>query len=171
MTRDSTAAFAAFYRAEQGRLLRYFRTRVGRDEAPDLVQETFARLLRSGVFERMDNPQAYLTRSARNLLIDRARQQQQSKAVIFPFDEGSDAPVHPEQTWRIEEADLRRAYGRALRSLSRRTRRVFMMHRMRRMTYMEIAKQLGIGDKGVQHHMSLALTRIRRALGRCRGAG
>ena len=159
MTRDSTAAFAAFYRAEHGRLLRYFRTRVGRDEAPDLVQETFARLLRSGAFERMDNPQAYLTRSARNLLIDRARRQQQSQAVIFPFDNGCDAPVYPEQTWRIEEADLRRAYGRALR-----TRRVFMMHRMRRMTYTEIAKHLGIGDKGVQHHMSLALVRLRHAL-------
>lgn len=39
-----------------------------------------------------------------------------------------------------------------------------MMHRMRRMTYTEIAKQLGIGDKGVQHHMTLALVRIRRAL-------
>ena len=164
MTRDATPAFEAFYRVEHRRLLRFFRRNVGRDEAPDLVQETFARLLRSGAFERTDNPQAYLTRSARNLLIDRARRQQQSQAVIFPFDEGSDAPVHPEQTWRIEEADLRRAYGRALRSLSRRTRRVFMMHRMRRMTYTEIAKQLGIGDKGVQHHMSLALVRLRHAL-------
>ncbi|MBB4633595.1 RNA polymerase sigma factor [Sphingosinicella soli] len=164
MTRDSTAAFAAFYRTEHERLLRFFRRRVGRDEAPDLVQETFARLLRSGAFERMENPQAYLTRSARNLLIDRARRDKQSQGVVFPFDEGCDAHVCPEQTWRIEEADMRRAYGRALRTMSRRTRRVFMMHRMRRMTYTEIAKHLGIGDKRVQHHMNLALVRLRRAL-------
>src|SRR3546814_8729716 len=70
---DPTAAFEAFYRAEHGRLLRYFRKQVGPDEAPDLMQETFMRLLRSGAFDRIEHPTAYLMRSARNLLIERAR--------------------------------------------------------------------------------------------------
>lgn len=55
-TRDSTAAFEALYRSEHERLLRYFGKRVDRGEARDLVQETFARLLRSGAFDRVENP-------------------------------------------------------------------------------------------------------------------
>ncbi|MGR4892729.1 RNA polymerase sigma factor [Sphingopyxis sp. LARHCG72] len=70
----STAAFDSFYRSEYEWLLCYFRIRVGSDAAPDLVQEAFTRMLRSGAFERVDNPQAYLTRAAHNLLIEGARQ-------------------------------------------------------------------------------------------------
>lgn len=160
----STAAFEAFYRAEHERLLRFFRKRVGRDAAPDLVQEVFTRLLRSGAFDRIENPGAYLARSARNLLIERARRMMREQNISYPFDEGRDAPVRPEQTWRIDEMDLRRVYRRALRAMPPKTRRIFLMHRLRCMTYTEIAEQLGIGDKGVEYHMMRALERCRRAL-------
>lgn len=160
----STAAFEAFYRAEHERLLRYFRKRVGRDAAPDLVQETFTRLLRSGALEKVENPQAYLTRAAHNLLIERARRRMREQSISYPFDEGRDAPVRPEQTWRIEEMDLRRVYRQALRAMPPRTRRIFLMHRLRCLTYGEIAEQLGIGDKGVEYHMMRALARCRRAV-------
>ncbi|RIV78772.1 sigma-70 family RNA polymerase sigma factor [Pelagerythrobacter aerophilus] len=158
-----TAAFEVFYRAEHGRLLRYFRKQVGRDEAPDLVQETFTRLLRSGVFDRVENPTAYLMRSARNLLIERARRKMREQCIALPYDDERDAPVHAEQAWRIEEADVRRIYRRTLRAMPRRTRRIFLMHRLKGMTYREIAEQIGISDKGVQHHMMRALARCRRA--------
>jgi RNA polymerase sigma-70 factor (ECF subfamily) len=160
---DPTAAFEAVYRAEHGRLLRFFRKQVGPDEAPDLVQETFTRLLRSGAFDRVENPAAYLTRSARNLLIERARRKTREQRIALPYDEGRDAPVQPEQAWRIEEADVRRIYRRTLRAMPRRTRRIFLMHRLKGMSYREIAKQTGISDKGVQHHMMRALARCRRA--------
>ncbi len=65
---ETAAAFQQLYCAEQGRLLRYFSRKVGPDEAPDLTQEVFIRLLRSGTFERIETPGAYLMRSARNLL-------------------------------------------------------------------------------------------------------
>lgn len=160
----STNAFDAFYRSENGRLLRFFRKRVGWEAAPDLMQDAFARVLRSGAFERIENPQAYLTRTARNLLIERARRRIREQSVIFPLDEGRDAPVRPEQTWQIEAADLQRVYRQALRAMPQRTRRIFFMHRVRRLTYREIAEQLGISDQGVEYHMMRALTRCRKAV-------
>ena len=159
---DSTAAFEAFYRTQHRRLLRFFRKKVGPDEASDLVQEIFTRLLRSRALDRIENPGAYLIRSARNLLIERARRKMREQSVIFPFDDGRDAPVLPEQEWRIEARELRRAYRRALHAMPRRTRRIFLMHRLRGLTYAEIAEQLGIGDKGVEYHMMRALARCRR---------
>lgn len=145
-------------------MLRFFGKRVGWDAAPDLVQDTFTRVLRSGSFEKLDNPSAYLTRTARNLLIDRARQKTREQSVIYPLDEGRDAPVPPEQTWQIDATDLRRVYWQALRAMPRRTRRIFLMHRLRGMTYNDIAEQISIGESGVEYHMARALARCRQAV-------
>ena len=160
----SISAFDKFYRFEHERLLRYFRIRVDPDAAPDLVQEAFTRMFRSGAFERVENPQAYLTQTAHNLLIERARQWKRKQSVLSPFDEERDAPVQPEQELRIEAAQLRSIFRRALRAMPRRTRRVFLMHRLGGMSYKQIAEELGIGGKCVEYHMMRALARCRRAV-------
>lgn len=159
------ASFDAFYRSENRRLLRFFGRRVGWEAAPDLVQDAFTRVLHSGAFERLDNPSAYLTRTARNLLIERARRRMREQSVIFPLEDGHDAPVAPEQTWHIEAADLRRVYWQALREMPQKTRHIFLMHRLRQMTYTEIADQFGISNQGVEYHMMRALVRCRDAVG------
>lgn len=161
---SSSAAFDAFYRSEHPRMLRYFRKKVGADAAPDLVQDAFTRLMRNEVFDSLECPEAYLGRTARNLLIDHVRRQMRQPAVFHPFDEERDASVRPEQTWRIEAADVRRAYWRALRAMPRRTRHIFLMHRLRHLTYKQIAQQLGVSNKTVKYHMARALARCRQAL-------
>ena len=161
---ETDAAFRQLYRAEQGRLLRYFTRRVGPDEARDLAQDVFIRLLLSGAFERIETPGAYLMRSARNLLIDRARRKMRAQAISCPFEDGRDAPVPPEQAWRIEEVDARRIYRRAVLAMPRRTRRIFLMHRLTDKTYREIAEELGTTDKNVVYHMMRALAQCRRAM-------
>ena len=110
--------FEAVYRNEQGRLLRYFKHKAGPDSAPDLVQEAFTRLFRSNALERIDNPSAYLTRIAQNLLIERGRRLARERTVFFPFDEGRDAPVCADQEFHIEAMELRRAYVQALRAMT-----------------------------------------------------
>src|SRR3546814_19967580 len=92
------------------------------------MQETFMRLLRSGAFDRIEHPTAYLMRSARNLLIERARRKAREQCIALPYDEERDVPMQPEQTWRIEEADVRRNYRRTLRAMPRRPRRIFPIH-------------------------------------------
>lgn len=159
------ASFDSFYRAENRRVLRYFGKRVGWDAAPDLVQDAFTRVLRSGPFERLENPQAYLTRTARNLLIERTRRRMREQSVFYPLDEGRDVPVRPEQTWQIEAADLRRVYRRTLLNMPQRTRRIFLMHRLQGVTYREIAEHFGISEQGVEYHMMRALARCRIAIG------
>lgn len=158
----SPAGFEDFYRAEYRRLLRTLRRRVGPNEAPDLVQEAFMRLLRSGAFDRVEYPRPYLARIAQNLLIERARKIMREGGTACQFDETCDAPVAPEQERQVEATEMRRAYRRALRPLSRKTRRIFLMHRLRGMTYRNIADELGISAKAVEKHMGRALARCRR---------
>src|SRR3546814_18184574 len=65
----------ALYRDHAPRLLRFFIRRAGRDDATDLVQETFARLVGIGEHgrEEIDRPDAYLGTVATNLLRARTR--------------------------------------------------------------------------------------------------
>lgn len=158
------ASFDAFYRAENRRVLRYFGKRVGWEAAPDLMQEAFTRVFHRRVFERLDSPQAYLTRTAHNLLIERARRRMREQNVFYPLDEERDAPVRPEQTWQIEFADLRRVYRRTLLNMPQRTRRIFLMHRLQGVTYREIAERFGISEQGVEYHMMRALAGCRNTI-------
>lgn len=158
------ATFQPMLLAEHARLLRYFNRRVGRDAAPDMVQEVFARMFGTGTLERIENPPAYLTRIARNLLIDRARHKKRDCTIVFPFDEGRDAASRAEQTWRIEAADLLQLYRQTVRAMPPKTRRVFAMHQLRRMTYKQIAEQVGISIATVEYHMMRALALCRAAV-------
>lgn len=165
MLLDAPPAFEAICHAEHARLLRYLRRRVGPDEAPDLVQEAFARLLGAKDLERIENPAAYLSRITRNMLIDRARRRKkQDRPIFFPFEEDRDAVSRAEQTWRIEAIDLLRLYRQAVRAMPPKTRRVFVMHRIHRQTYKEIAVQVGISVATVEYHMMRALTLCRAAV-------
>jgi RNA polymerase sigma-70 factor (ECF subfamily) len=163
--RSPHVTFEVFYRAEYARLLRFFQRKVGRDDAPDLTQEAFMRFFRSGAFERIEYPEAYLARIARNLWLNRIRQQKRS-GILYPLDEACDAPIPPDQERQFEAMELRRAYRRALRPLSRKTRRVFLMHRLRGMTYQNIADELGISNKAVEKRIGRALARCRKVAAR-----
>ncbi len=162
---DMSPTFEAICHAEHARLLHYLRRMVGPEEAPDLVQEAFARLLGAENLGRIENPAAYLSRITRNMLINRARQQKRRACVVFySLDEERDAPTRPEQEWRIEAMDLLRLYRQAVRAMSPKTRRIFLMHRIHRLTYKEIAQQVGISVATVEYHMMRALTLCRAAV-------
>ena len=154
-------SFEAFYRVEHARVFGYFRRKVGRDDAADLTQEAFILLYGSGKLAELEYPRAYLTRIAHNIWLNRIRQQKR-RGILYPFDEACDAPTAPEQERWLEARDLRRAYWRALRPLSRKTRRIFLMHRLRGMTYQGIADELGMSCKAVEKRIGRALARCRR---------
>lgn len=162
--RTEIATFEDVYRTEYPRLLRRLTRRLGPDEARDFAQEAFARLHHSGKLPVLDQPGAYLNRIARNMLIDRRRRQQRNGAIFYPLDEGRDAPTRAVQEWRIEERDLQRLYRQTVRAMPPKTRRVFVMHRMRRMTYKQIAAELGVCIQTVDYHMMRALAHCRAAV-------
>lgn len=162
----SHRAFEDVYRTERTRLLHFFRRKIGPGDASDLVQETFARVWQSGEFDRLENPQGYLTRTAQNLLIDLARKRKRNAFTICPLDEARDAPLPPHQEWGIRALELRAGYRRALLALPRRTRRIFLMQRLKGMTYGQIAQHLGVGHQCIEYHMMRALAEIRKTAGR-----
>jgi RNA polymerase sigma-70 factor (ECF subfamily) len=163
---QSAASFDAFYRAEHDRLFHYFRRKASREAAPDLVQEAFTRMFRSGAFGRVEHPQAYLKRTAHNLLIEQARTWHRKQCMLCPLDEARDAAVLPGQELGLEAAPLRQTLRKTLLKMPRRTRRIFLMSRLRHQTYVAIADELGLSPKTVEHHIARALVRLRRVAAR-----
>lgn len=156
------ADLEACFRSERDKLLGYLGRRAGRDEAPDLVQEVFARAAGSPQASKLVNPAAFLRRIARNLLIDRARRRAANDVIVFPLDEQRDTACPPQQEWELEAEDLLRLYQQAVDSLPEKTRRVFLMHRVDEFSYREIHEELGISIATVEYHMMKALAQIAR---------
>ena len=146
-------------------MLRLFSRRADNDDAIELVNEAFVRLLGierrlAGVIER---PAAYLTRIATNLLKDRARVARRATVCHLPFDEQvhSGADVH-----RLhDERDALRRLNEAVARLRPRTREIFLLHRVEGLTYAQIADEVGMSVKGVKKQMAKALFELRRDMG------
>lgn len=150
----------AAFRTHAAALLRLVRRKAGPHEAPDLVQEIFARAAGSRHRHQLANPGGFLRRIAQNLLIDRARRLARENARLFPLDDERDAGSPPEQEWNMEAADLLKLYEEVVASMPPKTRRVFLMHRVDEMSYREIHQSLGISIATVEYHMMKALGQI-----------
>ncbi|HEV7312615.1 RNA polymerase sigma factor [Sphingopyxis sp.] len=164
-TSRSECQLGAAYREHGGALLGFLRRKAGAEEAPDLVQEVFARAASSAQCGKLSNPGGFLRRIAQNLLIDRARHSRNHRPLPHPFDEQRDAACDPQQEWRLEADDLLGLYERAVDTMPFKTRRVFLMHRVDELSYREIHERLGITIATVEYHMMRALAHIANALG------
>lgn len=150
----------ALYREQAPRLRRWLdkRLRSG-DDASDVVHDAFARILASDKRQGLRQPEAFLNRIVRNLMIDRSRRLS-NKATHVPIDE-VDAPISREtQEDAIELEQMRRRYRAAVDGLPPRTREVFLLHRVEGVGYKDIATRLGISIRTVEWHVGEALLKI-----------
>ena len=144
----------------RGPLLSYFSRHAHPDDAEDLVQETFVRLLRKGDADSIGNPEAFLFTIARNLTYDRSRRRQ---TYVRHFDASADADkatevYGPERVLQSREALQGLLEG--LAALSQQTQDIFLLHRLEGMKYAEIAELYGISRSAVEKHMIKALARV-----------
>lgn len=162
----SVARIEALYREHGPRLLRGLARSVGRDEASDLMQEAFAKLLamlpRSRKIER---PEAFVTTVAKNVLRDRARsavRQALSRQGCDARDSGPEGDPHQ----IMESREVLQAIERALSAMNPRRRQIFMLHRFEKLTYAEVGNLVGMSEKGVKKQIAKALVELRTAVER-----
>ena len=60
----------------------------------------------------------------------------------------------------FDDAELLRRLERAIRTVPRRTREVFLAHRLDDMSYAEIAQRTGLSVRQVERHMARAIHRL-----------
>lgn len=129
------------------------RTRNDRD-AEDLLHSAYLRLQRYRADKEVQDPAAFLVRTAQNLAIDRYRRDQPLRDGGVELETEDHSPLQDEVI--ASRARLERVKS-GLDQLTPRTREVFLMHRLQNFKYHEIATQLGISQSAVEKHISKAL--------------
>ncbi|HEX5185027.1 MAG TPA: RNA polymerase sigma factor [Allosphingosinicella sp.] len=153
----------ALYREHSPRLVRSIARRTSRDEALDLVQDIFLRIARLGVsgLQRLDRPEAYLSRIATNLLRDRKRTAVRHHSDRHVTVDEQSLPGTDQQQL-LESRDMLRRMEAAMLKLRPITREIFMAHRIDGLSYAEIAERTGLSVKGVEKHMGKAIAQLMR---------
>lgn len=149
-------------------LMSFFLRRTGnRQDAEDLTQETFVRLVAAKTFNSEAHASGYVFRVAANLLKDRRRRLDVRKQKPFSAYEDDLADYisnqivegrEPERVL-IGQQTLAEAY-RCLESLEERTRNIFILYRLEGMKQKEIATLLGLGVSTVEKHCMIAMTAL-----------
>jgi RNA polymerase sigma-70 factor (ECF subfamily) len=155
------------YREHSPSLLNHLaRTTGSLDLARDVAQETFVRLLRMppAMVARIERPDSYLRRIATNLLRDRARTRALAERSRPALEVSGEALV--DQVRVLESRDTLRRLELAIGRLKPKTREIFLAHRIRGLSYSEIAASTGLSIKGVEKQMSKAIAKIDRLLDR-----
>jgi RNA polymerase sigma factor (sigma-70 family) len=153
------------FRDHNDSLVRFLTLRLqSRQEAREVAQEAYVRLLQ---LERVDVAsfvRAYLFRIAGNLAIDRLRRRATESRFQEPelFSDLFEKPPDPE-TLALERERMEQIRG-FLDELPETVRDAFMMFRMEDLDQETIARRLGVTDRMVRNHITRALMYCRLRL-------
>lgn len=128
--------------------------------AEDLVQTVFVQLWQKGKWEQLEHPEPYLLNCVKFKCIDFLRSKKNKKEVLLT--ELPEAETYQEQAPSDEEIKALLNYFAS--KLPPKMQEVFLMSRIRGMSYKEIALALDISEKTVENHMGAALKRLRLIL-------
>lgn len=150
--------FQLLYKKYACELWAFAQRRVGRDEAADVVQDTYLRVLQYGDKVELENPRAYLYRVAANVATDRG-------VALKACNDRTETEIDldmldsPAPTTETIIADRRRLHSclAALDELPGVYRHIFLLHRIDGLTQSEIAETLGIPKRTVERYIAKAL--------------
>ena len=159
---SATDRLASLFEVHHQRLFRLaVRLSSDREEARDLVQETFLRAARSprSVPDGDSPGEAWLVRTLVNLCRDRYRRVAVRLRGREVLKRAAERSVDP------EEAEVARATVRsALARLSPRRRAVVVLHELEGRSSREIARLLGVSEVTVRWHLLVARRELARVL-------
>lgn len=156
-----------FYKALKPSLVTYLRSMgLTRDEADDVIQESFLRLVRHLVSGgKEDNLRSWIFRVAHNLSMDVHREERRnvdaSDAALQLAGNHSDPAPNPEESY-LQEEEFRRLDAAIFRLTLQQRRAVLL--RAEGLRYREIAEILGVGVPAVCDLVHRAILRLAREL-------
>jgi RNA polymerase sigma factor (sigma-70 family) len=147
-------------------LQRYLTRLVPADDAAELVQESYYRLLRHGEMVRIDAmARSFLFQTATNLARDHHRRRASHRASLHvPIEDQEIAEEHLGPDEQLASEQTRLLLERAIAELPQDTRTVFLLHRFRDLTYPQIAEVMSLSGRTVARKMAEAIERLSAAM-------
>jgi RNA polymerase sigma-70 factor (ECF subfamily) len=147
-------------------LQRYLMRLVSPDDAAELVQESYYRLLRHGEMLKIDAmARSFLFQTATNLARDLYRRRASHRAALHvPIEDEEIIEDHLGPDEHLAGEQTRRLLERAIADLPEDTRTVFLLHRFRDLTYPQIAQIMRLSGRTVARKMAEAIERLSAAM-------
>lgn len=131
-------------------------------QAEDIVQESYLRLWKNCAEVAIEKAKQFLFAVANNLMLDQFKHQK----VVLKF-QGSQGQRQEDQDpqFLLEEQEFKTRLESAIAALPEGQREVFLMNRIDKLKYREIAELLGVSQKAVEKRMHKALLFLRQEIG------
>jgi RNA polymerase sigma-70 factor (family 1) len=143
-----------------------FRITRSREIAAEIVQDVFLKIWMSReVLGSIDNFKGYLLVVSKNHAINVLRKSMREQRNLERWtttQQDHAEPTSPSPD--MQEETVFTLIDEAIERLPERQKQVFLLHRYERLTYAQIAQQLGIGKESVKTHLALAIKSISKYL-------
>lgn len=156
------ATFSSIFREYATSLHNYLFYKTGNESlAQDLTQEAFARLWKNCAKVIYQTAKGYVFKTANNLLLNEYEHQK----VVMKFQQQVPSSTTKEDpAFVLEEQQLKEALEQAIATLPEKQRVVFLLSRIEKKTYQEIADMLGISRQAVEKRIYKALDTLRQVV-------
>lgn len=148
--------------------MRFFLRRAASpNDAEEMVQDLFLRLLRRADFMTLENVDGYVFEAAANVARDRGRHDQARGGGRHVDIDSLSAESDEPGAERVVAGRQRLAtLLKVMNTLPPRARTIVILRRFENLTYAEIATRLGISVSAVEKHMVRAMLALRHATGK-----
>ena len=130
--------------------------------AEDATQESFLRLWKNCASVPIEKAKNYLFTVANNLFLDKVKHQK-VQLKFRAIAQSNSTNENPE--FLMEEQEFKHKLETAINALPDNQKTVFLMNRVDKMKYREIAEALGISQKAVEKRIHKALLFLRTEIG------
>lgn len=152
--------FSGVFREYAETLFRYLYYKCGdKGLAQDLAQEAFVRMWNNCKDVNPEAAKGYAFRAANNLLLNHYEHQK----VVLKFEKQNHRDrSHEDPSYLMEEQQLKEQLEAAISALPVKQREAFLLSRIEKKTYNEIAEMLGISRQAVEKRIYSALDKLRK---------
>jgi len=148
---------AVLYQAHHGWLRGWLRHKLGNpDDAADLAQDAFMRVLKARNAPEIREPRHYLATIAKGLMVDLFRRRALENEYLAALAHLPE-PAWPSPEVRALAVEALMEIDSMLNGLGNRVRQVFLLSQCDGLTYKEIAAQTGLALRTVNKYMAQAM--------------
>jgi RNA polymerase sigma-70 factor (ECF subfamily) len=128
------------------------------DLSEDLAQESFIKMWENCASVIFESAKGFLFTVANRLFLNKKRRDK----VELSFTKANPSTFnHETPEFLMEEKEFKSKLEAAISALPEKQREVFLMNRIDKMSYQEIANTLGISVKAIEKRMGLCLKRLK----------
>ncbi len=159
-------AVSGLYHAHHGWLYAWLRKKLScSHNAADIAHDTFVRVMASRELAMLDQPRAYLTRTATRLIIDETRHKKIEALYLAELQRhAGDTQLYPSAEQLLDVMNTLQRIVLVLESLPEKPRQAFLLHQLEGLGQEEIAQRLQVSSRMVRKYLVQTLVHCHQVL-------